>query len=297
MSSFVQKHYRGFYFLLPVLLGLSFGYLAATALGIWLSPPALPAATLTREQPAPARAPTLPDYQIVLDRNIFDSASRGQLALHAEETTIGAPSLPVARVNLSLFGTVTRGEASLAIIKSDQGVKIYHLNDEVPGGGKLEEIARHSVQIRYGDGSTQILPLFEAPGEQRGTAATRGAAAPAGAKPGGQVQAVGENRFVIPQEVAEQARGNINALLKQARVEPNIVNGKTEGFVVRMIQPRSLLANLGIQRGDVLMQVNGVELNSPEKALQIFQQLREAKNISIGLTRGGNNLNFQYEVN
>ncbi|MBE0597411.1 MAG: hypothetical protein IH614_09085, partial [Desulfuromonadales bacterium] len=46
MSTFIQKHYRGFYFLLPVLLGLSFGYLAATALGIWLTPPALPAAAL-----------------------------------------------------------------------------------------------------------------------------------------------------------------------------------------------------------------------------------------------------------
>ncbi|MBE0598734.1 MAG: general secretion pathway protein GspC, partial [Desulfuromonadales bacterium] len=113
----------------------------------------------------------------------------------------------------------------------------------------------------------------------------------------GQVQALGGNRFVIPQEVATQARGNLNELLKQARMEPNIVDGRTEGFVVRMIQPRSLLANLGIQRGDILKQVNEVELNSPEKALQIFQQLREAKTISIGLTRNGNNLNFQYEVN
>jgi general secretion pathway protein C len=66
--------------------------------------------------------------------------------------------------------------------------------------------------------------------------------------------------------------------------------------VVRMIQPRSLLALLGIQRGDVLMQVNGVELDSPEKALQIFQQLREARNISIGLVRDGERMNFDYQI-
>jgi general secretion pathway protein C len=79
-------------------------------------------------------------------------------------------------------------------------------------------------------------------------------------------------------------------------MEPNIVEGRTEGFVVRMIRPKSLLDTLGIQRGDVLRQINGVPLDSPEKALQVFQQLREVKRLSIGLERNGTPMNFEYEV-
>lgn len=296
------------YLALPVLLGLALGHLAATALGIRLSPPVQPAGALLQVQPAPVRKPTLPDYQVIIERNIFDSTAKPSVALTPEEAPAAAPP-PAARVELSLLGTVTRGDDSLAVIRAEQKVKSYLLGAEVPGGGTLSSVARHSVEIRYSDGSVVTLRLHpeegEAPPAQRTTAAPapaaptrRGAAASTGAEaPSGQIREVGENRWVIPQQVAEQARGNLNELLRQARMEPNIVNGQTEGFVVRMIQPRSLLALLGIQRGDILRQINGVELDSPEKALQIFQQLREARNISIALQRGGNNLNFEYEIN
>ncbi len=301
MSSFLQKHYRGFYLLLPLLLGVALGHLAATALGIYLSPPILPAGGLDRERPEAAKPSALVDFQVVLERNIFDSTARQTASLTAEEGSAAtAAATPVVRTDLTLFGTVTRGPGSLAVIKSGQEVKTYRLGDKVPGGGQLEEISRLSVQIRGPDGSLQVLSLFAepAPPDKRAAARSPAApAAPAGNPVAGEIRPVGENRWVIPQSVAEEARGNINELLKQARVEPNIVNGKTEGFVVRMIQPRSLLAGLGIQRGDVLMQINGVALDSPEKALQVFQQLREAKNISIGLLRNGSSFSFEYEIN
>jgi general secretion pathway protein C len=308
MSSFLQKHYRGFYLLLPILLGVSLGHLAATALGIYLAPPILPAGGEVSERPAPAKPAALPDYQVVLERNIFDSTARQTATLTGEESGTPAAAAPVVRTDLTLFGTVTRGAASLAVIKAGQEVKTYRLGEQVPGGGLIEEIQRLSVQIRAPDGTIQTLSLFKepesrdnraaAPGPTSGTPNSSASSAPAAAdSAAGEIRSVGENRWVIPQALAEDARGNVSELLKQARVEPNIVNGKTQGFVVRMIQPRSLLAGLGIQRGDVLMQVNGIELDSPEKALQIFQQLREAKNISIGLLRNGNSFSFEYEIN
>jgi general secretion pathway protein C len=102
---------------------------------------------------------------------------------------------------------------------------------------------------------------------------------------------------MIPAEEADQARSNINDLLRQARVEPNIVDGQTDGFVVRMIRPGSLFSMLGLQVGDVLRDINGVKLDTPEKALQVFQQLREARQISIALERQGTPQTFSYEIN
>jgi general secretion pathway protein C len=111
------------------------------------------------------------------------------------------------------------------------------------------------------------------------------------------VRALGENRWQLPLAEAERARSQIGELLKQARIEPNVVDGRTDGFAVRMVQPRSLLAQFGLQRGDIIRQVNGMDLDSPEKALQIFQQLREARNINVNVVRNGAPLTLSIEVN
>ncbi len=296
MTSFLQKNYRGLYLLLPILLGLSLGHLAATGLGVYLAPPPLPPKDPAAAQPAQVAKPVLQDFETVVQRNIFDSTA-APATLAGGDATQAVAAAPVARPNLALHGTVTRGEASLAVIRSEKEIRTYRLGAEVPGGGRLEDVARNQVQIRWPDGSLSTLTLNEkaaaAAGDRGATAARTAPAAAAGA---GGIRAVGENRWVIPREEAERARANINELLRQARMEPRIVEGRTEGFVVRMIQPRSFLALLGIQRGDVLLNVNGVELDSPEKALQIFQQLREARNISIGLQRSGENVTFEYQV-
>ncbi len=308
MSPLFLKHYKLLYLLLPVALGLALGHLAATAAGIFITPPARQATAMIDQTPTVTRTPALQDFQGIVGRNIFDSTAKPVVAFEEEEEAPAVASAPTTRSDLTLFGTVARAEMPLAVIRINRDVRTYKLGAELPGGGVLDAVERNMVVIRYANGSTQTLSLVEE--EASATAAAPAAPAPAAtsrrgaaaqapaaqAAAGGEIRPVGENRWVIPQQVATQARGNLNELLRQARMEPNIVNGQTQGFVVRMIQPRSLLALLGIQRGDVLHQINGVELDSPEKALQIFQQLREARSISIALERGGSNHTFQYEI-
>lgn len=303
-----QRYFRGLYLLVPILLGLALGHLAATSIGVLLTPPVRILDQGTRVVAAAPRAQSLTDSEVVVQRNIFDSTAPGVMTL-ASTTPLNsqqAAAPPQPRPNMVLLGTVTRGDLSLAVIRTDKEVKTYRQGGETPGGDVLEEVARLFVTIKFSDGSSLNLPLHEtasdstsgAPGaEGRGRAtASTPAAAPATGTTEGAVRSIGDNRWSITREEAERARGNLNELLKQARMEPRIIDGRTDGFVVRMIQPRSLLALLGIQRGDVLMQVNGVELDSPEKALQIFQQLREARNISIGLVREGERMNFDYQI-
>jgi len=75
------------------------------------------------------------------------------------------------------------------------------------------------------------------------------------------------------------------------------LNGKIDGFLIKRINARSLLVKMGMQRGDVVKEVNNIKLDSPEKALQIFQQLREARQITVEVERNGQPMNFAYEIN
>jgi general secretion pathway protein C len=107
---------------------------------------------------------------------------------------------------------------------------------------------------------------------------------------------VGENRWIISSQEAQKARENMGEILKHARLEPRTINGQVEGFAIKMIRPRTLLWKLGLKRGDIIKEINGVQIDSAEKALEIYQQLKEARNISIALQRRGKNLTFEYEV-
>ena len=57
-----------------------------------------------------------------------------------------------------------------------------------------------------------------------------------------------------------------------------------------------LLVSMGLLRGDVIKLVNDMKLDSPEKALQILQQLREARRLTVDIERFGKPMTFTYEL-
>ena len=299
-----HRYFPGIYLALMVLLGISCGWLAAILLNIWLTPAVSGIDVRQDARVDVAQKRPLSDYEVILNRNIFDST--GPLVVTLDEIPAAAtttapgreePPARAARTNLILIGTVVAGERSLALIQEGRTTALYRLEEEVPGGGRIEDIDRNFVVIRHRDGSLENLMLpSDAPPARAATATPATAATPPGATQYNITQ-IGENKWQIPRQTAEDARGNLNELLRQARMEPRIVAGQTEGFIVRMIRPNSFLDMLGIKRGDILMEINNIQLNSPERALQIFQQLREARNIAVSLVRNGEPMTFEYEIN
>ena len=62
------------------------------------------------------------------------------------------------------------------------------------------------------------------------------------------------------------------------------------------IKPGSLLSKIGLMNGDVISKVNGYDINSPEKALQVYGLLKNEKNVSVDLTRNGQNKSISYSI-
>ena len=126
------------------------------------------------------------------------------------------------------------------------------------------------------------LPATRAPG-----------AAPA---PGSGVRQVAENRYDIERSVIDSTLSNLNNIATQARIVPSFKNGVANGFKLFSIQPGSLYASIGIENGDVIQRVNGYEINSPEKALELYQKLRELPHVTIELDRGGQVIRKEYNI-
>ncbi len=70
-----------------------------------------------------------------------------------------------------------------------------------------------------------------------------------------------------------------------ARVVPSVKNGKPDGFKLYAIRPSSIYARLGFANGDTLESVNGFDLTSADKALEVYTKVRDATSLEIGVVR------------
>jgi len=288
MLSVLHSFYKPACLVLLALLGLAGGHLLDTVLQMNLRPKIT--AQPTRRQ-AVAVKPLKnieTSLNLILQNNIFDATSRSATATMTLATKKDALAA-VARTDLKLLGTVVAAARSIVLLKANNELKLYHLGDKVPGDGTIEKILRNQVQIRYPDQSLTTLVLQE-----------KGPLSPS-AKPSadgatGDIREVGKNRWLVSRSMGESVRKNFAAQMRLVQMQPRMVAGKTNGFLVQQINPQSVLGKLGLQPGDVIIDVNNTRLDSPEKGLQIIQQLREARQITIAVERNNQPMSFSYEI-
>lgn len=79
---------------------------------------------------------------------------------------------------------------------------------------------------------------------------------------------------------------NLHELLQEARIVPAFVNGRTAGFKLFGIRPGSDFARAGLQNGDVINRINGIELTSPSRALEAYNRANDGL-VVVDFTRRG----------
>ncbi len=114
--------------------------------------------------------------------------------------------------------------------------------------------------------------------------------------PGQGVTKVADNRYQLDRSVVDGALNNMSNLATQARIVPSFKNGVANGFKLFSIQPGSLYANIGIENGDVIQRINGYEMNSPDKALEIYQKLGKSQHVTIEVERAGQMIRKEYDI-
>jgi general secretion pathway protein C len=251
-------------------------------------------------QPLAVRQLQEQDLQVIINRSLFDVASIGAAFVRPDIAEMPLDSETVqasARIeNLTLVGTVVAGEYSLALINTGSKVEVFGLGSEIAAGVTVDAIERRKVVVlERGERRELILVEEQVASSQPATRRTPTAAATPTAAQDGVVD-LGEGRFRVDRGMVDSARANMGTLLQSARMIPHMENGQTTGFRLVGMQRGSLLEQLGLRLGDVVVEINQVRLDSPEKALQIFQQVREANNISLGLIRNGQPQTFEYSL-
>lgn len=292
LINLLQRYHLWMFLFLSGLSGLALGNLGATILGGLAGSVSVEALTVAAPAPTAAKNLSLTDYKSILTRNIFNSAGSSQGFSSPKATQTAGTQRTRTASKWVLIGTLSGGRSPMATLKESTKTATYRLKEKLPDGATLSAISRNRVELLYPGGRVQVLeiaqdkPSASAPKQPRRKIKSTGP----------RIENLGNNRWRIPALVAENSRANIGDLLKQAQAAPYLEAGQTTGFQIIKIQPGSLIAQLGLKKGDILKEINGLQLNSPEKALQVFGQLRQAKKISIALERRGKAMSFAYEI-
>jgi len=293
MLSVLYSFYKPIFLAMLVLLGLACGHLVDTVVQMNLRPEIMAAPPRSHSVVSEPLQNTEAGLNLILQNNIFDANSRSATAtmtLASKKDALAA----AARADLKLIGTVVLAGRSQVLLEGNNELKFYRLGDTVPCDGTVEKILRNQVQIRNRDQSVTTLKLQEK--GPLSTPATHPKAGLEGGAAGGEVKNVGENRWLISRSMGETVRDNFAAQMRLVQMQPRTQAGKIDGFVIQRIDSRSILGQLGLRIGDVVIDVNNTTLDSPEKGLQIVQQLREARRITLAVERDNQPMSFSYEI-
>lgn len=215
------------------------------------------------------------DAQAIVSAHIFGEADADiePLTPVVEE----ADNLQDTRLtNLSLKGTIaaTQTEMAIAIIADGRDEeKVYSIGESVTSGANLHSVYADRVVLNENGVLTNLkLPKDFPEGStrvnRRNTTTTSRAT-------------------TSTQSIQAVVAQNVSRLADVIRPTPYFVNGQQQGYRVYPGRDRQQFAALGLRPGDLIKDIDGQALNDPEQAMQIFQSLDSADQVSVTVERNG----------
>ena len=191
---------------------------------------------------------------------------------------------------IKLLGVVVGDRGGVSAIIEELASKrqlFLRLHDQIPDSGEVVEIQRGGILVRQGN-EQEFLELFT--GIERPPMPQVVSTGPQTAIGGGQIKKVLDRREV------EQAMNDLPKLLSQARATPVLTNGAMTGFRMDYIAKNSFYEKIGLQYGDVLKQVNGIEIKDPGTMLSLFQQLRNENSVKLDILRNNQRTTMVFDI-
>ncbi len=100
----------------------------------------------------------------------------------------------------------------------------------------------------------------------------------------------------ISKDLFNKYRKDFNLIQKNIAVVPNMEGGKLKGFKIRYVKKGSDFDKLGVQKGDIVLSINGEPLNNFKVPLEFFNNLDSITAATITIKRGDEIKELEYEV-
>jgi len=259
--------------LLDLLCVTACAYLLAAAANVALLPPPnvdASVAPAAASKGAVAPPPPRGAFNVVVTRNLFDVF----VPLPPKPKQVALTDLPVAAMGSKLIGTIYSNDPAIrrAIIQQGNDQLILKTGEAVEGLPIKEILRRAVVLVR---GGQEHLLLIEGGDAEVALKSTRS--------------------NTVSRKWFEKQLANLADLVKGIQIQKTTY-GKRTGILIQQLAGDSVFKGLGLNVGDLLLEVNGRSLAEYQSPLEGMRLLDKADEVKIDLLRLDKVITLTYNV-
>ncbi|WP_414829015.1 type II secretion system protein GspC [Alteromonas sp. H39] len=282
LVTFFNQHQKQLHLLVVVLLSLYLLAFAASMVWRIIPEPAL-SATPSVSASAPvvtASGQSGVNVRRLQQLNLFGDATASPQPVETTQVT----DAPETRLNLTLTGVVasTLEQAGTAIIENRNVQNVYGLGEKIEGtNATLQQVFRDRVIIRNA-GQHETLMLDGIDYDEANRKRERQVVRPI-------EDDEPDNRRLSDDavEVTETLRGNPANFTDYISISPKTEDGQLLGYQVKPGKDPALFESAGLQAGDVIAQINGLDLTDLQQSQEALSELRNSQTIELTIIREG----------
>jgi general secretion pathway protein C len=192
---------------------------------------------------------------------------------------------PVTRLNLTLTGVVASSakDQGAAIIENAKQQQTYGIGDKIEGtNASLREVYADRVIIK--NGSSNETLMLDGVDYKKNVIQLTNQAAVTPSQPSNQ----GPQRRTLSNDAIQASRDLQNepgSFIDYIAVSPHRPNGELSGYRVRPGKKPALFKAAGLKSGDVITEVNGLDLTDIQQALEAMNMLKELQSLQMSVQR------------
>ncbi len=184
---------------------------------------------------------------------------------------------PETKLKLILRGVLASNDPdnARAIIADPRGKELqYGLGDTLPGNAELSEVHPDRIILKR-NGRFETLRL---PKTEKGS--TRVASRSVSAR--GSTQSP-QQRLTNARQQLSQSPGKLSNLIRATPKRG--AGGKTVGYVLSPGRDPDLFAQVGLQPGDVAIQINDIKLDNPSNSARALKSMQSGESVTVTVLR------------
>lgn len=226
----------------------------------------------------------LQDYGIITERNLFLSTLK---AVSDKQSEGGLFDSDQKVTDFDLKGTVACNSSFGFIFIEERDThkqKLYRLGDNI-GSAKLIKITRNTATLSSGGREITLKvkatlegPLLpNSPDREKNSSTSRS--------------------MTLSKKTVNENLSDLKSLMSQAVVRPYLNKGIQEGMIISNIAPNSLYERMGLQNGDIIIDVNNKPIQGADNLLQTVNLMQSGGNIALNIKRNGKIETINYSFN
>lgn len=247
------------------------------------------------------------EVEDILKRNVFCSTCPPILPVPKTEGEAPVPeplpmrtALPLKLMVIMFSPPPNNPKWSVAVIRDTEknSAGPYAIDMKIRGA-TVEDIQETRIYLNNG-GKREYLDLIDKPEAAQVAAPVATPAAPSTdpfvAEMEKGIKKLSEHAYEVQRGTVDSLLGNMAVLSRAARIVPEVRDGKAAGFRLFSVKTDGPFGKIGLQNGDVIYAINGLEMTSPDKALEIYTKLKSANHLAVALERNGQKITKDYNI-